>query len=104
MELAGLDVLRRPKLFELLHEIHSSKKPRVIMALRPQDPLPDWITHVALVNGQHVETKPRDSSFMPMSEVDSVGTPGDAPRTKEEGKELVVMKDVNVRYHERHVS
>lgn len=30
----------------LLHSLAQASSPRLILALRPQDPLPDWITHV----------------------------------------------------------
>ena len=30
----------------LLYSLAQASSPRLIMALRPQDPLPDWITHV----------------------------------------------------------
>ena len=30
----------------LLYSLAQASSPRLILALRPQDPLPDWITHV----------------------------------------------------------
>ncbi|KAI5122342.1 hypothetical protein M0805_002509 [Coniferiporia weirii] len=100
--LTGLDVQHRPKLTNLLHEIHQTCKPRVLMALRPQDPLPDWITHMALVEGQHVRTQTR-ASATPLLEqhISPKATPTQADI--DNGKELVSMKDVNVRYSDRHV-
>ena len=74
------------------------------MALRPQDPLPDWITHVLTVNGQRVIPCSRGSGI-PVFETrrtDKGEISAEALNT--EGRELVSMKDVNVKYHERYVS
>ena len=30
----------------LLHRLAEARNPRLLLALRPQDPIPDWITHV----------------------------------------------------------
>ena len=30
----------------LLHNLARTNSPRLVLALRPQDPLPDWITHL----------------------------------------------------------
>lgn len=30
----------------LLYSLAQANSPRLVLALRPQDPLPDWITHV----------------------------------------------------------
>ncbi|KAH8110566.1 P-loop containing nucleoside triphosphate hydrolase protein [Phellopilus nigrolimitatus] len=101
--LTGLDVQHRPKLTNLLREIHETRTPRVLMALRPHDPLPDWITHVALVEGQHVRTHTL-ASAMPLlaQHANQKNTPVQLSPVVD-GQELVSMKDVNVRYHERHV-
>ena len=74
------------------------------MALRPQDPFPDWITHVLTVDGRRVIPCSRDSNI-PVFEnrrTDKGEISAEALNT--EGRELVSMKDVNVKYHERHVS
>lgn len=101
--LAGLDVQHRPKLTRLLGEIHSTSRPRVLMTLRPQDPIPDWITHIAKIEGPHVRTGRWQSMHQPakttVDEVDQLQTKK-PPGT---GKVLVDMKNVNVRYHDRHV-
>ncbi|EJD08187.1 P-loop containing nucleoside triphosphate hydrolase protein [Fomitiporia mediterranea MF3/22] len=104
--LTGLDVQHRPKLTSLLHDIHESRKPRILMALRPQDPLPEWITHVASVEGQHVRPQSRTSFTPPLPSQSSAKLKtevNEGTTTASEGKDLVVMKNVNVRYHDRHV-
>jgi hypothetical protein len=77
------------------------------MALRPQDPVPEWITHLAKVEGPLVETGRRESLHHPAHVVivDEAKHSDKKPRSAERsGKVLVDMKSVNVRYHERHVS
>ena len=45
----GLDPSTLTTLSPLLHKLAQTKSPRLILALRPQDPLPDWITHLILI-------------------------------------------------------
>ncbi|KAL5504555.1 hypothetical protein ACEPAH_7216 [Sanghuangporus vaninii] len=108
-EYPGLDPSHRAQLTSLLHDLHVSHKPRILMSLRPQDPLPEWITHVALVDGQSVRTEIRSQKFMPFPVSDSE-PPGTSDlhvkredNLERERKELVVMKNVNVKYNDRHV-
>ncbi|KAL8966535.1 MAG: hypothetical protein Q9183_003331, partial [Haloplaca sp. 2 TL-2023] len=42
----GLDPPTLKSLSPLLHSLAEAQAPRIIMSLRPQDPLPEWITHV----------------------------------------------------------
>lgn len=42
----GLDPPTITTLGPLLHNLSKSNSPRLVLALRPQDPLPAWITHV----------------------------------------------------------
>lgn len=42
----GLDPPTLTTLSPLLHGLARANAPRLVLALRPQDPLPDWITHV----------------------------------------------------------
>lgn len=93
----------RPKLTDLLLEMHKSAKPRVIMALRSQDPLPDWVTHVALVDGQHLRAQRRDDSTMVHPSLQSSSSEASKGFADPERQELVTMKNVNVRYGDRHV-
>ena len=46
----GLDPPTLQILSSLLHRLAKSKSPRIILTLRPQDTLPDWITHVLCLN------------------------------------------------------
>ncbi|KAH9922131.1 P-loop containing nucleoside triphosphate hydrolase protein [Fomitopsis serialis] len=50
--LTGLDVETRAVISDFLHRKHSSTEPdtpHVLLGMRAKDPIPDWITHVALV-------------------------------------------------------
>ena len=46
----GLDPHTLQILSRLLHRLAKSQSPRIILTLRPQDPLPDWITRVLCLN------------------------------------------------------
>ncbi|GAA5904339.1 hypothetical protein JCM6882_003200 [Rhodosporidiobolus microsporus] len=48
----GLDVASRALLVDLLTSLHSSRSPRVLLILRPQDELPPFVTHIALVDAK----------------------------------------------------
>ncbi|KAI0300031.1 P-loop containing nucleoside triphosphate hydrolase protein [Multifurca ochricompacta] len=52
--LTGLDFKTRPRLLSLLHSLHASNNSRIIIGLRLQDPIPEWITHIALAQGGRV--------------------------------------------------
>ena len=105
--LAGLDFKTRPTLLSLLHSLHVSNDPGIIMGLRLQDPIPEWITHVALVQDGHVMTGEKTAILEKLNihaheaarSVASVRHRGSSAG----GRTLVDMQNVNVRYHERHV-
>ncbi|KAK6579693.1 hypothetical protein PZA11_007929 [Diplocarpon coronariae] len=42
----GLDPPTLLSLSPLLHGLAEAKRPRLVLSLRPQDPIPDWITHL----------------------------------------------------------
>ncbi|KAH9949298.1 P-loop containing nucleoside triphosphate hydrolase protein [Amylocystis lapponica] len=57
--LTGLDVRTRALVVSFLHSLHVSpsvRSPHLILGMRGNDPLPDWITHVALVNHDRTVT------------------------------------------------
>ncbi len=105
--LAGLDFKTRPTLLSLLHSIHVSNKPRIIMGLRLQDPVPEWITHIALVQGGHVTTGEKAAILGKLnSHTHGLARSATAVRNRSLSAGagiLVDMQNVNVRYHERHV-
>ncbi|KAL0955582.1 hypothetical protein HGRIS_001819 [Hohenbuehelia grisea] len=101
--LTGLDVQTRPSLLSLLHRLHSERKPRIILGLRTQDEIPEWITHVALVNDGSVHTGSKDEVRIPKarpktSEKTGDGRPSSSHQT---GKLVVDMNNVKVQYGDR---
>ncbi|THH14498.1 hypothetical protein EW146_g5833 [Bondarzewia mesenterica] len=107
--LTGLDVQTRSTLISLLHTLHKSCSPRVIMGLRMQDPIPEWISHLALVSSGRVRTGQKEEVLAEVEEDNKraresphfVGT--DKSAVKENpSKVLIDMRNVNVKYHERH--
>ena len=54
----GLDPATVTHLSALLVRISETMSPRIVLGLRPQDPLPDWVTHVVrLAPAFHVESQ-----------------------------------------------
>jgi ABC-type molybdenum transport system ATPase subunit/photorepair protein PhrA len=47
----GLDPPTLATLSPLLHGLASANAPRLVLTLRPQDPIPDWITHLIYLSG-----------------------------------------------------
>ena len=45
----GLDPLTLNTLSQILHGLAESSSPRLVLTLRPQDPLPEWITHLVFL-------------------------------------------------------
>lgn len=84
----------------MLHDLHTSTQPRVILGLRAQDPLPEWITHVAIVEDGKVNTGLKNKVSARQQ-----SKPLKDPLVKRRiGKPLVEMKGVKVHYDERKVS
>ncbi|KAF8311575.1 P-loop containing nucleoside triphosphate hydrolase protein [Clavulina sp. PMI_390] len=48
--LTGLDKTHRPLLLSLLHAHHARQNPLIILGLRMHDPIPEWVSHVALAS------------------------------------------------------
>ncbi|KAH8808923.1 P-loop containing nucleoside triphosphate hydrolase protein [Xylogone sp. PMI_703] len=47
----GLDPPTLVTLSPMLHGLAKANAPRLVLALRPQDPIPDWITHIIYLRG-----------------------------------------------------
>jgi hypothetical protein len=97
----------RPTLLSLLHSVHISNNPSIIIGLRLQDPVPEWITHIALVQDGHVTTGEK-AAILEMVNLHAheaahsvAAVRNRCPSTG--AGTLVDMQNVNVRYHERHV-
>ena len=104
---AGLDVKQRPTLLRLLEEFHRQNT-HIIMGFRPQDPLPEWVTHVAYVRGGSLISGAKDSpeiqSLLPsLPPTQNENTPARLEAEKRDSKALVEIRDLNVAYHGRKV-
>ena len=49
----GLDPPTLVTLSPILRELAYRSSPRLILALRPQDPIPDWITHLVILGNSY---------------------------------------------------
>merc|ERR1711977_505494 len=47
----GLDPPTLLSLSPMLHGLAEANNPRLVLSLRPQDPIPDWITHLVYLKG-----------------------------------------------------
>ncbi|KAH7417972.1 P-loop containing nucleoside triphosphate hydrolase protein [Cadophora sp. MPI-SDFR-AT-0126] len=47
----GLDPPTLLSLSPMLHRLAAANTPRLVLSLRPQDPIPDWITHLVYLKG-----------------------------------------------------
>ncbi|KAK0505745.1 P-loop containing nucleoside triphosphate hydrolase protein [Armillaria luteobubalina] len=101
--LTGLDVQNRPNLLNLLYSLHQSRSPRVILGLRGQDPVPDWITHVALLRGSKVVTGPKDIILYEeaLRSKHATATTATQTVTNETGAVVADLKNVRVQYDSR---
>ena len=74
------------------------------MALREQDPLPDWITHVASIEGQYFSTHSRGAYTPILENGKKLAQASLLSEQIKEGKEIIDMKNINIKYADRHVS
>ncbi|KAL8937986.1 MAG: hypothetical protein Q9211_003419 [Gyalolechia sp. 1 TL-2023] len=113
----GLDPPTRETLSPLLHNLAEAQAPRIILSLRPQDPLPEWITHVVVldpelrvayqgikkeapIKGQKRASKRWRTPSTPFSR-DGLPLYDEAPPSL--GEPIIQMHDVVVRYGDRTV-
>jgi len=102
--LAGLDAQNRAKVLQILNSLHNARSPRVIIGLRTQDPVPEWITHVALVgNGRVLTGRKEETLAVAAVHTQEYADPPPLSTTVKTGSLLVDMKNVNVRYGPRAV-
>jgi hypothetical protein len=90
-------------MLDMIYALHTAKSPLVILGLRAADPLPEWVSHVALASDDKVTTGRKEDVYSPIesqSHPVSVSKPA-LPRPR--GNILAEMKGVNVSYNGRHV-
>ncbi|KAE9386512.1 P-loop containing nucleoside triphosphate hydrolase protein [Gymnopus androsaceus JB14] len=107
--LTGLDIKTRPLLLSTLYSLHVKKEPRVIIGLRGQDALPEWVDHVVYVKGSMVTAGERES-VLRMVELGLGGWAGQLKKNKSTanstpkiGETLIDLKNVKVQYSDRKV-
>ena len=109
----GLDPSTLKTLIPLLEKLALSNSPRILLALRPQDPLPDWITHVlhlgpelrVAAQGPKDEVlrqihPPKSGKYKRPSRLKHPSTEGEQDQT-EKREALVEMEGVQVKYGEK---
>ncbi|KAJ7849227.1 P-loop containing nucleoside triphosphate hydrolase protein [Mycena olivaceomarginata] len=107
--LTGLDVDSRSTVLAILHELHATCNPHIIIGLRMQDAVPDWITHLALVSDGQVRTGAKTEVLRYKKQIqDASSTRGDAAVQNLKsrlsvGEPVVEMKNVSVTYGPRQV-
>ena len=94
----GLDPPTLTTLSPLLYRLAQNNSPRLVLALRQQDPLPDWITHLIYlgpslhVSGQGVKAdvlRDIDEQIEKTADLDSAVRPAHLPRSMTEiGRKL----------------
>ncbi|EJF60642.1 P-loop containing nucleoside triphosphate hydrolase protein [Dichomitus squalens] len=108
----GLDVQSRAILLALLEELKRKPgSPHVIMGLRAQDPLPDWTTHVALIeDGGKVHAGKKEEVYpnlftpsAPLASSSATHKREDAYRERTKGDALIDITSVNVEYGPRKI-
>ncbi|KAH8679070.1 P-loop containing nucleoside triphosphate hydrolase protein [Tricladium varicosporioides] len=60
----GLDPPTLTTLSPMLRILAEKNEPRLVLALRPQDPIPDWITHLMYLNGSKVQFSGQKAEFL----------------------------------------
>lgn len=104
---AGLDVKQRPLLLQLLHHLHQRQNPIILLGLRQHDPIPDWVTNIAVAKENAVVAGTKEALRFEIQATQSLSTHS-SPRpsfTKRlESAVLVDVKSLNITYGDRKVS
>lgn len=115
----GLDPATQASLSPLLFGLAQANSPRLLLALRPQDPIPFWITHLVYLNpgckvgaqglkdGVLNTLQKRASEPPPMSAstrvVENNGLSQTDVSLARSGEPVVQMKDVIIKYGEKQI-
>ncbi|KAL9593022.1 MAG: hypothetical protein Q9179_006161 [Wetmoreana sp. 5 TL-2023] len=116
----GLDPPTIKTLSPLLHDLAEAQAPRIVLSLRPQDPLPDWITHILYIGPElriarqgrkdavlgslssresaNSISKPAALEEKMQGQLSREGLPLRDSRRPTTGKPIVEMHDVQVKY------
>lgn len=111
---AGLDVGSRAILSRHLASLHALQTPRIFLVLRPQDEIPSFVSHLALIGeandivfGRKKDVLASEKGQTLLAERESMLARQEKRKggkvEKGEGKVLVKMEKVNVSYGPRKV-
>lgn len=75
-----------------------------MLELRPQDPMPEWITHVAVVDGQQYKLMARKDYSPHDSQKGLAASPAQPAEIQSSPQEpLIDLKGVHIQYGKREV-
>ncbi|KAK7057939.1 p-loop containing nucleoside triphosphate hydrolase protein [Favolaschia claudopus] len=106
--LTGLDVENRATVLAILHELHAACNPHIVIGLRMQDAVPEWVTHLAIVNEGQIKSGPKAQLLAYKTKIqNATALRGEqVPHIKLDpnaGEPVVEMKNVCVTYGPRQV-
>ena len=95
-------------MLDLLQSLHSENSPHIILGMRPQDPIPEWTTHLALTRKDGtVLTGPKEEVVAAESSTLHPGwtaaTKNDHKLVNEAVEPVIQLAGVNVAYGDRKV-
>ena len=93
----GLDPPTTSAISSLLYNLAASNAPRIILGLRPQDLLPDWITHLVYLDSDHTVAQigPRD---VVLNALRAVWPPASLPNNSGIVRSEVMSSSITCRY------
>ncbi|KAJ7690200.1 P-loop containing nucleoside triphosphate hydrolase protein [Mycena rosella] len=104
--LTGLDVESRATVLAILHELHVTSDPHIVLGIRMQDAVPAWITHLAVVHDGTVRTGPKAAMLAYKAQLSAAAAPADDTPPAQHaplGAPVVEMHNVIVAYGPRTV-
>ncbi|OCH89415.1 P-loop containing nucleoside triphosphate hydrolase protein [Obba rivulosa] len=107
--LTGLDTPTRTLLLSFLHALHtldSPRSPHIILGMRIKDPLPDWISHIAVVRGDRTLLTGKKENVLRESYLPVHGASASSPaheHRRTHGDEVIRISDLSVSYGPRDV-
>jgi ATPase subunit of ABC transporter with duplicated ATPase domains len=87
----------------LLYMLHTKRAPRVIMTLRAQDPIPEWVTHIVRAENGQVTVGQRAQMVSKHSELGPKPNTSTSKNVDTAGKPIIEITGLNIAYHDRKV-
>lgn len=94
---------------DLLGNLHEARSPRIVLILRPQDQVPEWVNKVIQMGEKEAQEpafigsidKWQDSSKE--TSATTKASSSKARRASDQAPESFSLSDADVKYHDRHV-